>query len=170
MLHAAATRIGRFPVRHARSLVTRFAAGVVITSCGGTSDAPAAEGITIEDFVGSWSATSMVFTSVTDSSRTLDLIAAGGEYRFTMLDGGRTRSWVEIGEFVDEWDSQITLNAAGDLLTSRPAESTRPTQRLTFVLNGPSLTLATNDVTFDFTMTGAPETPARLVAVFTRTN
>ena len=111
----------------------------------------------------------MVFTSNTDANETFDLIAAGGEHRFTMLSGGRTRTWVDLGDFSDEWDSLVTLNSAGDLLTSTPVEASRPTVEFAFTLDGNTLTMTTTETSFDFTLTGAEETSATLVVVYRKT-
>jgi hypothetical protein len=142
---------------------------VLSTACGGSSEPTAIETLTINDFVGSWSATSEVFTSNTNASETFDLIAGGGENRFTMLTGGGTRTWFGLGEFQDEWDAQVTLNAAGDMLTSVPVEASRPTRHYTFSLDGNTLTLTDTNSSFDFTLSGAADTPATMVAVFQKT-
>jgi hypothetical protein len=146
-----------------------FAGAVFATACGDSSEPTAVDTLTIEDFVGSWSATSQVFTSNSNASETFDVIAAGGGSRFTMLSGGRTRSWFDLGDFHDEWDALVTLNGAGDLLTSTPAEASRPVRQFTFTLNGNTLTLTETSSSFDFTLTGAAETSATMVAVFQKT-
>ncbi len=169
-LRSAAAVVWRCPLRTLRSLFVLFAGAVVATACGDSSDPAApADTLTIEDFVGSWSATAEVFTSNTDD-QTFDLIAAGGENRFTMLSGGQTRTWLDLGDFSDEWDSLVTLNAAGDLLTSTPAEATRRTEQFTFSLDGNTLTLTNVNAVFDFTLSDAEGTSATMVAVFQKTN
>ena len=169
-LRSTAAVVWRCPLRTLRSLFVLFTGAVALAACGDDSGPSAVEeGITIDDFVGSWSATSEVFTSNTDGE-TFDLIAAGGENRFTMLSGGRTRTWLDLGDFSDEWDSLVTLNGAGDLLTSTPAEASRPTQQFTFSLDGNTLTLTNANAVWDFTLTGVEGTSATMVAVFQRTN
>jgi len=110
-----------------------------------------------------------VFTNNADPSETFDAISAGGESRFTMLSGGRTRSWFDLGDFHDEWDSLVTLNDAGDMLTSTPEEASRPTRHFTFTLDGNTLTLTNTSDLFDFTLTGAEGTSATVVIVFQKT-
>jgi hypothetical protein len=122
--------------------------------------------ITIDDFVGSWKANSFVLTNNSNSSETFDLVANGGEVRFTMLEGGRVRTWIEFGTFSDEWDALATLD--GNTMTTTPAESTRPVQKMTYVMDGSTLTLTNKNSSFDFTLDGEPAVPATSVAVFVR--
>jgi hypothetical protein len=147
-----------------------FAGAVFATACGSSSNPADVAALTINDFVGSWSATSHVFTSNSNPSETLEVIAAGGEVRFTVLAGGGTRTWFDLGDFHDEWDAQVTLNAAGNLLTSTPVEASRGVRNYTFTLVGNTLTLTNTSASFDFTLTGAPETAATVVGVFQKSN
>jgi hypothetical protein len=77
-----------------------------VISCDKKEDEPA---VTIQDIVGSWKATSSVFTNNTDPSEMVDLIAIGGELRFTMLNDGGVRTWFELDAISDEWDSQAVI-------------------------------------------------------------
>ena len=106
------------------------------------------EGITVEDLVGSWTATSKVYTNNANASETFDFLANGGETRMTVLTGGRARTWVDIGTFSDEWDAQLTMN--GNTLTSQPAEASRPVKEYTFTLDGDVLTLVDAASAYDF--------------------
>ncbi len=138
---------------------------VLATGCsddGGTAVDP----ITIEDFVGSWSATSQVYTNDGDPSETFDLIANGGETRMTVLSHGGARTWIEFGTFSDEWDAQLTVS--GNTLTSTPVEASRPVRHYTFVHDGDTVTLTDTDEAFDFTLTGADPVPAAMVVVLER--
>ena len=137
----------------------------------GCSDSDATgpdEGITVADLVGTWRASSHVFTNNANSSESQDLIQLGGETRTTILTGGRARTWVTIGDFTDEWDSQLTI--AGNKLTSTPAESTRPPVTWTFTLNGNTLTITRSDSSFDFTLGSGAEVSATETIVFVRIN
>lgn len=157
------------PTRTVRSLMILMTGAVLATACGG-SDNPTevqTDMLTIEAFVGSWRATSEVFTNNANAGETFDLLAAGGENRFTMLTGGGTRIWFDLGDFHDEWDSQLTLNSP-TMLTSDPVEASRPVEEFTFVLSGNTLTLTNINAVFDFTLTGALGVPATMVAVFTK--
>jgi len=95
-----------------------------------------------------------------------DVIAAGGEFRVTMLNGGGTRHWLDIGTFSDEWDALLTLN--GNVLTSVPAESSRPTRQYTVTLENGVLTLIRSNASFDFTLSGGQEVPATEKTVMIR--
>ena len=65
---------------------------VLLAGCGGDDPIEPATGITIEDLVGSWIATSDAHTNNANSAETFDMIAAGGEDRLTILAGGGTRT------------------------------------------------------------------------------
>jgi len=158
-------------MRSARSLLVLVSGAVLATGCGGSdspTEVPDVPTITINSFVGSWRATSEVFTNNANAGQTFDLLAAGGEHRFTMLTGGGTRSWLDLGDFHDEWDAQVKLNSTADMLISKPVEASRPVQNFTFKLDGSTLTLTNTSSSFDFTLSGAAGVPATMVAVFTK--
>jgi hypothetical protein len=136
---------------------------VLLSACG--DDDPAGpEGLTLNDLVGSWIATSVVHTNNANSSETFDIVANGGEVRFTMLAGGNTRTWVELGTFMDEWDSAATLS--GNTVTMDPVEAGRPTAVFEITLVGGVLTMTNEDSEFDFTLTGAAPVSTTAVLVF----
>ena len=141
-------------------------AAVLSAGCGDSSPAEAPDGITMADLVGSWKASSALFTNQANASERFDIVAVGGELRATILDGGRARTWIDVGPLSDEWDAQLTLN--GNELTATPAEASRPTRHYTVELSGNQLTLTSNDASFDFTLSGAPGVPATEVDVFVR--
>lgn len=125
----------------------------------------------IEDFEGSWIASSATFTNKSNTSETVEFIAAGGEIRYTMLNGGegRTRTWIEFeNNPVDEWDAIFTLGT-NNSYTSTPAESNRPIQTGTFALGNNTITLFNEDASFDFTNSGV-EVPATSVIIFVPNN
>ncbi len=156
-------------MRSARSFLLLVMGGVLTTACGSSSGTTDVQTITINDFVGSWSATSEVFRNTANPSETFDLIGAGGDNRFTMLTGGAMRTWIDLATFHDEWDAQVTLNSDTNTLTATPVEASRPVMRYTFALDGNTLTLTSADAHFDFTLSGADGVPATVVAVFTKT-
>ena len=121
--------------------------------------------ITIDNFIGTWNATSFVFTNNSNSNEVIDLIEIGGELRFTMLENGRVRTWFTLGSFSDEWDSQAVLKNS-DTLILTPAEEARDVDTFDFVLKNNTLELTNHDGSFDFTLTGAPEIPATSVTMF----
>ena len=143
----------------------------LVLAAGCSSDGPTnVQTLTIDDLVGSWSATSEVFTNNADPSQKFDLIALGGENRFTMLPGGATRTWIDAGTFHDEWDSQANLDAGGNTLTLTPAEASRGVVTFTATLDGSVLTLHSTNVSFDFTLTDpSAGVPATVDIVFVKT-
>lgn len=144
-----------------------FALVTVTAGCGGSSSptnpSPA---LTLSEIVGSWKATSVINTNHANPAQTFDIVAAGGEVRFTMLANGNTRTWVELGSFSDEWDSAVTLN--GTTVTSVPAEASRRTVVSTATLVNGVLTLTDTNAVFDFTLTGATPVPVTQVSRFIR--
>lgn len=148
-----------------RSCLVAALAVVLATGCGGDGGT-GVHAITIADFVGSWSASSLVYTNVGNPGQTFDLIANGGESRMTVLPGGGARTWVDFGTFSDEWDAQLTVN--GNTLTSTPVEASRPVRHYTFVHHGDTVTLTDTDAAFDFTLAGADAVPATMVVVLGR--
>ena len=122
-------------------------------------------GTTVADLAGSWTASAHTFTT-NDSSETYDLIANGGETRFTLFADGRVRTWAEYGSFSDEWDALLTIN--GSTMTSVPAETTRETLVWTFTYDGTTLTLTDVVSEFDFTLTDITPVAAMEVVIFGR--
>ena len=153
------------PPFHARAMAV-LATLLLATACGSDDGSDPVDEVTVADLVGSWTASSLVYTNQADPSETFDLIANGGEVRVTVLTGGRARTWVDFGSFSDEWDAQLTMN--GSTLTSTPAEASRPVQHFTFTLVGDVLTLTNQDDAFDFTLTGASPVAVTAVTVLER--
>ena len=137
-----------------------------VISCDKNSVEPE-PAVTINDIVGSWNATSYVLTNNSNSSEVIDLIANGGELRFTMLDGGGVRTWITVGSFSDEWDSQAKLTNSSTLVLT-PVEAARGVNTFEFVLENNTLDLTNYNDSFDFTLTGATEVPATSVVIFVR--
>lgn len=139
--------------------------GLIITSaisCNKTEEEPA---ITINDLAGSWIATSSTFTNNSDANQVVDIISLGGELRFTMLQDGGVRTWITLGTFSDEWDSQAVISN-GNSLTLTPVEAERGVNTFEFLLDNNTLELTNFDDSFDFTLTGANEVAATSVSLF----
>jgi hypothetical protein len=148
-------------------LLSLLALAAVFTSaCGDSSSSTEPEGLTIADLVGSWGASSALFTNQANPSQKFDIIAAGGTLNITVLNSGGVRTWLEIGDVSDEWDAMLTLN--GNQLTATPAEASRPTRHWTIEKNSNGFTLTSTDASFDFTLSGATEVSASEVVVFVR--
>lgn len=138
---------------------------ITLSSCN-KDDETAAPKYGVKDFVGSWIATSYVHTDNTNASQSVDLVAIGGEVRFTMLNGGGTRTWVELGTFSDEWDALITIS--GNTVTSTPEEPARSVKVSTFEYDGTTLTLTNPNDSFDFTLGGNSPTSSTSIGTFVR--
>jgi hypothetical protein len=146
----------------ARSVPVCLLASLLLSGCG--SDGTGPGGLTLNDLVGSWIATSDTHTNNANSSETFDLVAEGGEVRFTMLAGGGTRIWVTLDTFSDEWDNAVTLS--GTTLTVDPVEAGRSTEVFEITLVGNVLTMTNVASEFDFTLSGATPVATTEVLVF----
>ncbi len=141
---------------------------IVVSAIGCDKNAVEPEpAITINDFVGSWKATSHVLTNNSNSNEVIDLIANGGELRFTMLENGGVRTWFTFDLFSDEWDSQTVLTNSNTIIVT-PVEVDRGVNTFAFVLENNTLELTNDNVSFDFTLTGASEVPATSVTMYLR--
>lgn len=151
-------------MRSALSLCLATLLVFAAAGCGDDATEPAP--VTIADLAGSWTATSVKLTNNADPSQQFDIVTAGGEVRFTLLTNGGFRTWVELGEIMDEWDALLTLS--GNTATTTPAEASRPTRHYTFSLDGDVLTLNSSDAEWDFTLSGADPVPASESSVYLR--
>jgi hypothetical protein len=160
----------------ALSLSIMFLAALISSGCSGDSSPTAPQdqtqntpSITMSDLVGTWKASSAVFTNQANTSQQYDVVAEGGEVRTVILnDPARSRTWVQLDTAVDvfdQWDSGLALNVTGTELTVTPVETTRPTRHYTLKLVGDTLTLTSSDGAFDFSLTGAPGVAVKEVDV-----
>lgn len=153
------------------SITPLLIAVLLLVGCGGSDDptGPAggsATALALNDLVGSWKATSVIHTDKSNSSQTFDVIAEGGEVRFTMLPNTGTRTWTSFGDVSDEWDSAVSLS--GNVLTVTPVEAGRPSRTWTISLSNNVLTMTDSDSMWDFTLSGAPPVSTVEVIVFAR--
>jgi hypothetical protein len=151
----------------ARTLSLAAILAASLASCGGDDPlVPAADSITVDDFVGSWTVSSLVFTNNANASEQFDIIAEGGEVRFTVLTGGGVRTWFTFADVDDEWDAQMSIS--GTTMTLVPAEATRDTGVWEFTLVGSTVVLTDAASSFDFTLQDAAEVAATEVVTATR--
>ena len=123
-----------------------------------------ATGVTTDELAGTWTATSLVFTSVVDSELTADLADEGATLTIAFdADGSFTLTFTMPQE-EDEVDTG-TYTAVGNILTlSDSIELT--TDEYSVARDGDTMTLTADDV-FEFTA-GEGEEDATLVITLTR--
>jgi hypothetical protein len=51
----------------------------------------------------------MVMTNNADSGQKFGFVENGGGIRFTLLENGGVRTWINIDPFSDDWDAKIRL-------------------------------------------------------------
>ena len=147
-----------------RALPVLALAAVFAAGCSSSDQGPEIDTITLDDLIGSWGATSQIYTNKANTGQSFDLVANGGTTHITVLAGGGVRTWLTLGDFSDEWDAQLSMS--GNTLTATPVESARGVNHFTFTLEGGVLTLINEDDSFDFTLQGGPEVPATVKVVF----
>jgi hypothetical protein len=115
-------------------------------------------GVTETDLVGTWSATAFKFSDFGDPVMDFDVIGMGGSVTASFVaDGTYQIVMTAIGTETGTW----SLQGSDVLLLATGADTTR----LDVSLSGTTLTISSNDLTFDF---GAGEIPAQLHATFVR--
>ena len=154
-------------MKNLKFVLVLLLATYAISCSSDDDDTPNDSQVTIEDFVGSWNATSLTFTNNANNQQKFDFISNGGELRFTMLPGGKVRTWITIGDVSDEWDSQAEL-INNSTMEVTPVEASRGKNTLKYVLNNNNLTLTNQNDSFDFTLSGGEEVSATSVAVLER--
>jgi len=138
---------------------------IFLVSCDSSSSGED-DAVTLQDLVGSWKATSHVFTNASNPSQSVDVVGLGEELDITVLSNGGVRTWLTVGEVSDEWDASISIS--GNTLTSTPAEASREGGEYSVSVNGDTFTLTDNSSQFDFTLSGQTPVAAKEVIQFTR--
>ncbi len=122
-----------------------------------------ATGVEPNDLAGTWTATSIVFTSVEDPMLTVDLATEGATMSLTLnADGTYTWAFVFPGEPTE--DETGTYTVSGNTLTTTESLENF-VETMAIVRSGDTLTLTLADV-FDFTE--GVEVDATMVIVLTR--
>ena len=143
-----------------------FCLGLLLATSYGCEDDNVQPKLDEDDFVGTWHATSAIHTNNEDAGQSFDLVEHGAELRFTVLEGGKVRTWITFGTYSDEWDASFTIS--DNVMTSLPVESSRGTSVFTFELDGEALTLTNVEDQFDFSLQGEPEVSTTSVSTFER--
>lgn len=141
-----------------RHLTTGAMALILISAC---SDAT---GVTEDDLAGTWTASSMVFTSVENHELTADVIADGASLVLTLGADGTFSVVLNFpGEPVEDDTGTYTVTGS-TLVFSDSVEST--TDTFTIARDGDTMTLTLSDEVFDFV--DGVEEAATLVITLTR--
>ena len=122
-----------------------------------------ATGVEPNDLAGTWTATSIVFTSVADPTLSVDMATEGATMSLTLnADGTYTWAFVFPGEPTE--DETGTYTVSGNIMTIT-ASAQDFAETVAIVRSGDTLTLTLTDV-FDFTE--GVEVDATMVIVLTR--
>ena len=128
-----------------------LAAGAMVVAVAACSDST---GITVEDLVGTWEATEIVFTNSANPSETVDGIDLGVSLTVTINSAGTVTTVFDDGQGGTDTDSG-TLSVDGSTLTI--GSDTFEAER-----SGDVLTL-TGDVEFDFDEDGSDDPASVLI-------
>jgi hypothetical protein len=142
------------------------AAAGVAAGCG---DSTGTNGVTIADLVGDWTATKIEYQNQANTSQTFDIIGIGAELDVSVTSNGNFTG--TLREFalapVETVTGQIIIS--GGSLTLDFDDVDREDISGTFVLAGNRITLnGTENITFDFTLSGATGVPANIELVLMR--
>ena len=122
-----------------------------------------ATGVEPNDLAGTWTATSIVFTSVADPMLTLDLATEGATMSLP-LNADSTYSWAFVFPGEPTENETGTYTVSGNTMTINDSSQGSP-ETFTIVRSGDTLTLTLADV-FDFAE--GVEVDATVVIVLTR--
>ena len=144
-----------------RHLTTPALALILMSACSDDGT-----GVDPDDLAGTWTATSIVFTSVADPTVSVDLVAeeqAGLTFTFGD-DDTYTLVFTFPGEEIE--NETGTYVVSGSTLTLSPSDQ-EESDNFAIVRDGNSLTLTANEEDFAFD-DEADEEPATLVVMLTR--
>ncbi len=145
-----------------RTFVAPLLAVTVVAGCG-DSNGPGTSEETVDALVGTWNATSMVFTNNANSSETFDLIADGGSFSITLTAAGGFSGSSTFMDMTDTFGGTFVVQGT-NLIITETGESGPET--IAFTRSGNTLTLTLDDE-FDFDDDGFDE-EAILVIVLQR--
>jgi hypothetical protein len=141
-----------------RYLISSALALLLMTACGD------ATGVEPDDLAGTWTATSMVFTSTADPTLSADIVDDGAVMTLVLgTDGSYTFTLTIPGEETD--NETGTYTASGTTLTFSETGTGSP-EAFTISRDGDTMTLTDSDDEFDFTP--GVEEDATLVITLTR--
>lgn len=140
---------------------------LVVGACDGSSPADVATpDPSVEPFVGDWSATEFVVTSLANDAITFDLIAATGVFSLNVQPSGAYTATLFIpDEMAQAAVENGTISVIGDAVRLDPNQGASATSAYAF--NGPDLLILDGPTEFDFNFDGTFE-PATLHVVLQR--
>ena len=147
-----------------RTLSASLLVAALAVACS-DSDGPTGGAEDVDDLVGTWNATVMVFTNTADNTQTFDAIAEGASLTLTIASDGRYTFDIDFpGEGPETDTGTFTLSGSNITITSDNPQD--PAETMGYTLSGNTLTLLGDD-TFDFDEDGTDEA-ATMRIVLTR--
>lgn len=135
----------------------------IVTAC---DDDDEVMGVGVADLVGTWEATSAVFTSNVDPSITVDAVPLGGSATLTVTVDGRFTLITVLPGAPAEIDTGIIVSITVDTMTLLFDNEPNNPEAVNFTLSGNTLTITSDDFAFDF---GMGDVSASAAIVFQRT-
>ena len=146
-----------------RTLAAPLLAVTFVVGCGDSNGPGSTSEEIVDALVGTWNATSMVFTNKANSSETFDLIANNGSLSLTFTATGQFSGSTTFGGETETLSGTFVVQGT-NLITTDTGESESET--IAFTLSGNTLTLTLDDE-FDFDDDGFDE-PATLTIILQR--
>lgn len=148
-------------MRVATRVGTVLIAAAMLTACG---DSTAPKGVTLQDLVGTWNATSWQYTDQANAGNKIDLVSEGTQFTLVVASSGQFTLTEEVAP---GFTLVITGNVAvqgSNLVLSDPAAPGQ-SYAVPFTLVGSVLTITDDEESFDFDSDGTEEA-ATLVQVY----
>ena len=130
------------------------AVALAATLAVGCSDTVAPNEVTLDDLAGNWSATSLEFTNVANTSQVFDLVANGGTFTLTLQSAGTFSGAQSLAGQTETLTGTVSVSN-GTLTLTETGET------LSFTItayDGDTITIAsTTNVSWDFGFDGQDE-------------
>ncbi len=142
-----------------RHLTTSAMALILMSACTDTT------GLEVDDLAGTWTASSIVFTSVADPLVTADLVADGATMTLTLAEDNTYTLVITFPQEENEDEAGSYVVAGSTLTLSQTGEGSPSV--FVIIRDGDTMTLTVADEEFAF-VEGADEEAATLVVILTR--
>jgi hypothetical protein len=136
---------------------------MLATAVIGCSDSTSVEDVA--DLVGTWDATSFLWTSDADASVTFELVGAGGNFQLVIAADGSFTGSFGMGSEVEVFSGTIAISGSNIIITD--SVDADDTSTMGFSLDGNTLTMTSDDDEYDFDDDGQ-EDPASSLMVLQR--